>query len=426
MMNRSFMAALLVGIGGLRAGSPGAQTWTDITSALTNTLTIANPGNCGAVNVDRTTGDIIVGVCTHGLWKSTNQGKTWACLDSTDFGASRFEFSWGLDMDPNNARRMAGFSIYGGSAVTLDGVHWTAMSKSHFDFGQVDWSSASPRVLMATGHESNGQVWLSTDGSATWKQLAITVDATGGGATEIAMLGVIDSTTLIYSNGNGIFRSTDVGANWSKVSDVNPQTRTPTLFKGVCYLGTATGLLVSADKGATWQARGATTNIWRGPYFGADENTMVVQGNLAIYESTDRGDTWIKISGLPPNANWPFTIDHFGGIAWDPINNLLYGNPCFSPVVMQKLAVTSVAVHEPTAPAARVHAATGTIRSAVPFDRVELFSLSGARRYDSRRSPLPVAQTPNALAGNWLPAIVRVSAGGREIFRGTVLPNESR
>jgi hypothetical protein len=319
-----------------------AQTWTDITTSLTSTLSTANPGNCGAVGVDRLTGDLIIGVCAHGVWKSTNQGQTWKCLDSVDFGGGRFEYSWGLSIDQNNPKRIAGFAIYGGCAWTLDGLKWTAMTKGHLDFGSVDWSAPLPKTMIATEHESNGHVWSSTDGGVTWKQLSIAVAATGPGATAIAMLGVMDANTFIYSNGGGIFRSTDLGATWTKVSNVNPQSRTPTLFNGVNYLGTASGLLVSKDKGATWQSQGQSINIWRGPFFGADENSMVMQGNQAMYKSADKGASWTKIADFPPGGQWGFSFDHYGGEAWDPTNNILYSLSTFTPVYKYVMPATSV------------------------------------------------------------------------------------
>src|SRR5438132_85479 len=82
------------------------------------------------------------------------------------------------------------------------------------------------------------------------------------------MVGALDANTLIYSKGDGIYRSEDTGSTWAKVSDVNPQTRIPVLFRGAHYLGTTNGLLASKDLGASWQQQGARVRIWQGPFFG--------------------------------------------------------------------------------------------------------------------------------------------------------------
>ena len=49
---------------------------------------------------------------------------------------------------------------------------------------------------------------LSTDGGVTWKELSIRL---AGKPNALSMLGVLDATTFIYGNGNGIHRSTDTG-----------------------------------------------------------------------------------------------------------------------------------------------------------------------------------------------------------------------
>ena len=103
------------------------------------------------------------------------------------------------------------------------------------------------------------------------------------------MVGALDATTFIYSKGDGIHRSTDTGVTWTKVSSANPQTRIPVLFHGAHYLGTATGLLVSKDKGASWQPQGAAVNIWQGPFFGRDEKEMVVVGKDGVFITRNAG-----------------------------------------------------------------------------------------------------------------------------------------
>jgi hypothetical protein len=148
------------------------------------------------------------------------------------------------------------------------------------------------------------------------------------------MLGALDSTTLIYGNGQGILRSTDTGVTWAQVSEANPLTRIPVLFRGVHYLGTAAGLLVSKDRGATWQPQGAAVKIQLGPFFGADENTLVVVGSDGAHLTKDAGQTWTRVAGLKSaQGGYSFATNWFGCYAWDPMNNILYasamGNPAF-------------------------------------------------------------------------------------------------
>jgi hypothetical protein len=143
----------------------------------------------------------------------------------------------------------------------------------------------------------------------------------------------MDATTLIYSKGEGIHRSTDRGATWVKVSAANPQTRIPVLFRGAHYLGGTNGLLVSKDQGAHWQEQGAAVNIWLGPFFGRDENEMVVVSKDGAFITKNAAQTWTRVAGLKPKeGGFVFSPNWFGCYAWDPVNNILYASAMGNPV----------------------------------------------------------------------------------------------
>ena len=83
--------------------------------------------------------------------------------------------------------------------------------------------------------------------------------------------------------------------------------------------------------------------MFLGPFFGADENTMVVGtqsernpwgGSSSIYKSTDAGASWTHIADAPSmNAGFPFTYSWYGSFSWDPVNDAYYttamSNPAF-------------------------------------------------------------------------------------------------
>ena len=96
-------------------------------------------------------------------------------------------------------------------------------------------------------------------------------------------------------------------------------------------MGTAKGLLISSDKGATWHRQGADISIVQGPWFGADENTMGMANANGIYRSTNAGADWTKISDLAPNGSGIYkqNILLTSKYAWDPIRNICY-NTCQS------------------------------------------------------------------------------------------------
>src|SRR5205823_11864137 len=108
------------------------------------------------------------------------------------------------------------------------------------------------------------------------------------------MVGALDASTLIYSKDDGIHRSIDAGETWTKVSDANPQTRIPVLFRGAHYLGTTNSLLVSKDRGATWREQGAPVKIWTGQFFGRDDKEVLVVGKDGIFVPKKGGETWTR------------------------------------------------------------------------------------------------------------------------------------
>ena len=316
-----------------------ADMWTDVSSGLLARLTNSGakpdwPGGCSGVVVDRTNGAVTIKVVGLGLWRSSDRGTNWQRIDG-DAISGRDETGWATSVDPNVPARVASFSLDGSAGWTTDGLHWKRFTSlgRNWDFGSVDWSSTVPTTIIAAKHETTppGEVYVTTDGGVAWRRLSIYLN---GNRDRISMVGALDATTFIYSNGDGIHRSTDSGITWTNVSSATPQTGVPVLFRTVHYLGGTNGLLLSADRGASWQKHGATVNIWQGPFFGRDEKEMVVVGKDGVFMTKDAGATWKQVAGLKPReGGFVFSPNWFGCYAWDPVNNLLYasamGNPVF-------------------------------------------------------------------------------------------------
>jgi len=219
--------------------------------------------------------------------------------------------------------------------MTTDGRDWRKFTDlgRNWDYGSVDWGATHPQTIIAAKHETSppGEVYATVDGGVTWNQLSIHLQESRG---QISMIGAMDRKSFIYSTGEGILRSPDLGKSWAKVSEARPQTRVPVLFKQVHYLGTAAGLLVSPDQGRTWQAQGAPVDIWQGPFFGSDEKSMVVVGQDGVFLSKNAGQAWAHLADLKAkDKGFLFTVNWFGCYAWDPRREILYassmGNPVF-------------------------------------------------------------------------------------------------
>ena len=317
--------------------------WTDVSTSLLDRLTNSGakppwPGGCSGVVANRLNGDVTIKVVGYGLWHSYDQGKTWQRINGEHI-SGRDETGWATSLDQNSPTRMASFSLDGLAGWTADGFNWKSFTSlgRNWDFGSVDWAAPVPKTIIAAKHETNppGEVCVTTDGGLTWKTLAIHLSEH---RDAISMVGALDASTLIYSKGEGMYRSTDTGSTWTKVSAVNPQTRIPVLFQGRHYLGAATGLLVSKDKGAHWQPQGATVNIWQGPFFGHDEKEMMIIGSDGIFMTKTAGESWMHVVDLKPKeGSFAFTPNWFGCYAWDPVNNILYASAMGNPIYKMEL-----------------------------------------------------------------------------------------
>jgi len=320
-----------------------ADAWADLSGPLLSRLTnggakLAWPGGCSGVVVNRTNGDVTIKVVGLGLWRSTDRGTNWDRIDG-DVISGRDETGWATIMDQEAPGRIATFSLDGTAGWTTDGRAWKRFASlgRNWDFGSVDWAARDPKTIIAAKHETSpaGEVYVSNDGGATWKKLAVYLH---GNRDRISMVGALDASTLIYSKGEGIQRSTDLGETWTKVAESNPQTRIPILFRGAHYLGATNGLIVSKDKGATWQNQGTPVNIWQGPFFGRDEKEMLVVGKEGVFVTKDAGATWKQASGLKPKqGGFVFTPNWFGCYAWDPVHNIVYASSMGNPVYKLEL-----------------------------------------------------------------------------------------
>ncbi|WP_395856554.1 X2-like carbohydrate binding domain-containing protein [Cystobacter fuscus] len=191
---------------------------------------------------------------------------------------------------------------------------WNAATSSWIPLsdttGWVDWNkngvdalATDPvepnRVYMATGTytndwDTNGQIMRSTDKGDTWQVTPLPFKV--GGNMPGRSMGerlVIDpnkNNILFYGarSGNGLWKSTDYGATWTKVTQFpNPGTyvQDPTNSYGNDIVGLA---WITFDP-STGTAGGATQTVYVG----------VADKENNIFRSTDGGATWEAVPGQP-------------------------------------------------------------------------------------------------------------------------------
>ena len=308
---------LLLGWLALAAGEVEQGKWLPISDGILAQLAadkqkVGYPGATAGITVDHASGDVFVVICDQGLWKSTDQGATFARVDKKAIGG-RCETGFALDADPAGKRLMC-FMIYGASALTVDGgTTWSASTLSHLDFGATDWSTPAATTMIAVKHESGDEAVLSKDAGKTWTSL-------GKGFKQV---GMFPGGVLMGGKSDGVQRSEDGGMIWTKVATFKPAGLAMRVHDGVGYWTTAEGVQASRDAGRTWAPLGIPVKAYYGPYFGKTAGHLVVVGKDGISETTDAGATWTVVAPLPAGFTVGFTGPNFG---WDAQRGIFYAS----------------------------------------------------------------------------------------------------
>ncbi|HWG37673.1 MAG TPA: hypothetical protein VN690_08150, partial [Terriglobales bacterium] len=168
-----------------------------------------------------------------------------------------------------------------------------------------------------------GGVWKTTDAGTVWKPIFDQEAVPAIGAVAVApsrpatvYVGTGDNTSWSFTPGEGVFKSTDAGATWTKlglaetayipVLLVDP--RNPDLVL-VAALGprggggdAGRGVFRSSDGGQTWQhtlaiGSGVSDMAWDG----ADPSVVYAKVQGGVYKSSDEGASWAQMpaQGLP-------------------------------------------------------------------------------------------------------------------------------
>lgn len=237
---------------------------------------------------------------------------------------------------------------------------WTALTdfadNSHWNYWGVDALATDPvdtkRVYIATGmytnswDPNNGQIMRSSDYGQTWSVTTLPFKVGGNmpgrGLGERLAVDPNKNSVLFFGarSGNGLYKSTDYGATWSKVttftstgtyipdaSDTNGYnsdkigiawitfdttsgtsgTATPRIFVGVANTGAAS-VFVSNDAGATWSAvagqnttfmphRGVLSPSEKVLYISYNNNAGPYDGTTgAVYKYYIANSTWVDIT----------------------------------------------------------------------------------------------------------------------------------
>ena len=253
------------------------------------------------------------------FWRSTNGGVT-RTLAEGPLGVTKIAFA-------TTGRRTVMFAGSGNGLWKSgdDGRTWTTVSlpfPSPPNVEAIAVDPVDPRILyLGLKHDNQRALFKSLNGGATWRRLSqngLPVAPPGVvlPVTELA----VDRTkpAIVYAVvGGEIFRSVNRGRDWSRpvrrfrggsVNDLE------TTEYGV-LAATSAGVLLSADRGLTWQLRtaGMSATSIAGMDIDHQEPARLYASTLfaGIFKTANQGRSWLRLGdvALPPNLNQPLAVD---------------------------------------------------------------------------------------------------------------------
>jgi len=325
-----------------------------------------------------------------GVWKSTDYGQNWSNLTdgkipgiADPIGALAVAAS-----NPNVIYAGTGESDIRGDFDTGDGIYKTTDAGKTWSYAglrethmianlTIDPRDANVVYAASMGHVFKANpdrgIFKTTDGGKTWRKVLFVDDNTGGvdismdthhPDTLYAAMWQAQRTPWKLTSGgpgSGLYKTTDGGAHWSKISG-NPGYATGTLGKiGVSVAQSEPnvvysivqakdgGVFRSSDGGKTWKQ---TNNQWklrqRAFYYTAifadptNPNRVYAPNVDSLFVSVDGGRVWKPIDGIPHGDH------HIVWINPNHPNILLEGNDGGATVSVNQGKTWSTVWNQPT------------------------------------------------------------------------------
>jgi photosystem II stability/assembly factor-like uncharacterized protein len=237
------------------------------------------------------------------LLRSTNNGFTRRAVEGPE-GVTKIAF--GLA-----SRRTV---VYAGASNGLwrsndDGQTWTDESpfspSPHVEAVAVDPND--PQILYIGLRNDQRVLFKSLNGGATWQLSQNGLPAAGGTLPRVSELAVDRmNPSIVYTIAGGqLFRSANGGRDWSR-SLPQPSGGSVNALEATGYgvlAGTPAGVLLSTDRGLTWQFRVAgltTTTSITGMAIDDQEPARLYAATvpLGIFKTSNQGRTWLRLGEL--------------------------------------------------------------------------------------------------------------------------------
>ena len=308
--------------GFLRISTDGGYTWntqsTDLPLAALSDLVLDKDGNL-------LTGERFPssGSSGTGVWRSADSGLTWNLL-GTDSTRDGMDLAQVTDLEVSGDTILAG--TLNGTYRSLDnGTTWLHSTSGITPDTRIHSIARSTSGAWFAGTDTGG-VFRSTDAGITWSALG----SFPTGRHRISLLAHPNGTLFAGTRGaGGMYRSTDDGTTWEAINaGLSGAPPFGTFIRSIAcdtaygvFLGTfLDGIYRSSDNGTNWTNIGmeasatwvtilggtpppATRSLYtEGLYADTVSTSIFSVANSHLYQSTDDGTSWVRITPVPGSA----------------------------------------------------------------------------------------------------------------------------
>ena len=296
---------------GIFKSTDGGASWTAINEGLIDPLTGISPLDVWSLAIDpKNPGTILAGSRFSEIFKSTDGGVTWQYKTFGGYQAS-LETS-AFQFDPSSSSRILAATTIGLLRSTDGGESWSGFGNISDPFFTLVADPTVPTTLYG-GNQAGTGLFKSTDSGAHWTAINKGLPTNQGttGALPLVLGFAVDPShpNNLYAGtyGNGLYRSTDGGLNWSPANGAMRTNYVEALAVGqssTLLAGTlGGGVYRSADNAGTWTPSdtgldiAVVTSLLADP---APPGTVYAAAFDGVYRSADGGGTWLAVNnGLP-------------------------------------------------------------------------------------------------------------------------------